>query len=150
MKKWELTPASVAAVLGMVFFLPALWVLRVEGWKDTTTIDLATGQTSESSTFGSQFAKAVVFFLIAMAFLFAAKVMAAKRAPWPPAVHQLLEQVGLVSPPPPPWGAPPPGSYPQPPSWPAPPPQWGGPPPGSYPQPPSWPAPPPPPPPARP
>jgi hypothetical protein len=117
-KKWELTPASVAAVLGVLFFIPALWMLRVEGWTDTTTIDLTTGQTSESSTFGSQFAKAVVFFLIAAAFLFAAKVMAAKRAPWPPAVHQLLEQVGLVSP----WGAPPPASYPAPPNWPAPPP----------------------------
>lgn len=152
-QKFELTPATAAAILGMLVFIPGLWILEVEGWQETMSIDIDTGQTSTTSTFGSQLARAAVYFAIGAALLFAARILAEKQTSWPPSVQQLMRQPRPtprsspnVSPPtndpfnrsapvtarfnpPPNWPPPPPGWSPDPswkpdPSWPPAPPGW--------------------------
>lgn len=48
-QKFELMPANAAAILGVLAFIPGFWILRVEGWKETLSIDIATGHTSSTS-----------------------------------------------------------------------------------------------------
>ncbi|BCZ21355.1 hypothetical protein MTY59_12100 [Mycobacterium senriense] len=89
-------PANAAAILGVLAMIPGFWILRVEGWKETLSIDIATGHTSSTSTFSSQLARAAVYFVIGAALLLVAKVLADKQTPWPPAVQQLMERLGLA------------------------------------------------------
>jgi len=152
-QKFEWSPANVVAILPVLTLIPGLWILRVVGWTETQTIDLQTGDVSTSSTFGSQFAKAMVFFVIGAALILASKVMAKRKTAWPPAVLTQIQQGALSAPgggvrysipstsavggpqgssqfnSPPGWPAPPPGWTPSPdwvpdPSWPPAPPGW--------------------------
>jgi hypothetical protein len=97
-QKLQLAPANVTAIIAILLVIPGFWVLSVEGWKETTTFDLQTGQETTSSTFGSQFAHAMVYFALAGALLFAAKIMRDKRIEWPPTIQQPLQRSGLVPP----------------------------------------------------
>ncbi|MCA2272423.1 hypothetical protein JF780_07720 [Mycobacterium intracellulare] len=97
-QKSQLMPANVAGIVGVLLFLPGFWILRVEGWKETLSTNLATGETSTTSTFWSQFGRAAVYFAIGGALVFASKVLAAKQTPWPPAVQQQIERLGLMPP----------------------------------------------------
>lgn len=97
-QKIQLAPANVAGIMAVLLVIPGFWVLSVEGWEETTTFDLQTGERTTSSTFGSQFAHAMVYFVLAGALLFAAKIMADKGVTWPPAIQQPLQRFGLVPP----------------------------------------------------
>lgn len=109
----NLSPAKVAVIVGALFILPVLWIIEVEGVTTTTTMDLMTGQTSSSSNFLVQFAKAGFFGMITFGCFVAAKVMENNKTPWPPAVQQQLERRGLASPGgPQSWGDQPDTTYP--------------------------------------
>lgn len=152
-QKFELMPANAAAILGMLAFIPGLWILKVEGWTERFSIDIATGHTSSTSTLGSQLARAAAWFAVGAVLLFTARTLGQKQTRWPPAVQQLIERLGLAarrapnpSPranapvsdsvsrplrfnPPPTWPATPPGWTPSPdwepdPAWPPAPPGW--------------------------
>lgn len=97
-QKLHLAPANVAAIVAVSLMIPGFWVLSVEGWQETTTFDLQTGQRTTSSTFGSQFAHAMVYFALAGALLFAAKVLRDKKIDWPPAIQEPLQRLGLIPP----------------------------------------------------
>lgn len=133
-QKFEWSPSNALTILGVLMLIPGFWILRVVGWTETRTTDLVTGETTTESTFGTQFAKALVFFVIGAALIFAAKVMAKKQTGWPPAVRREMDRLGLT---PPRSGAQYPHSpssavaqsqgssrFNSPPGWPVPPPGW--------------------------
>jgi hypothetical protein len=95
-QKFELTPATAAGIAGVISVIPGLWILRVEGWTDSWSMNLNTGQTTESSTFGSQLGKAAVYFVIGAALLYAAKVMAERQTRWPLSIQQQIDRLGLA------------------------------------------------------
>lgn len=95
-QKLQLTPPNVTAIIALLFVIPGFWVMSVEGWQETTTFDLETGERTTSSTFGSQFAHAMMYFAIAGALLLAAKFIRDKRIEWPPAIQQPMQRLGLV------------------------------------------------------
>ncbi|MDH6243492.1 hypothetical protein [Mycobacterium sp. OTB74] len=97
-QKFELAPASAVAILGVIAIIPGLWILRVEGWTETWSTNLRTGQTTTTSTAGSQFAKAAIYFAIGFGLMFAAKMLAQRQVPWPPAILEQFERLGLISP----------------------------------------------------
>jgi hypothetical protein len=95
-EKFQLAPATAAGIVGLLALIPGLWILRVEGWRETWSTNLATGETTTTSTFWDQFSRAAVYFAIGGALMYASKVMAERQTPWPSPIQQQLVRLGLL------------------------------------------------------
>ncbi|RAL31803.1 hypothetical protein [Rhodococcus sp. AQ5-07] len=95
---FELRPYHVARALTVLFVIPVLWAFSVEGVTTTTEYDVATGETSSSSDFGSQLGGSIVWILLAVASGVAAWYLAKNRIAWPESIKAQLRQFKLAPP----------------------------------------------------